>query len=126
MTKQEILNRLKCLSKDFQMLQDGTWIPDTDSTQCSIDSVEEIITFLESNNLKEIVLIGDIGAGLHALKNIPEKKRGFTIIADHKDEDYLANPLFDVKNETPTFIEEEKHPFNKFMKSDKKRNKHKK
>ena len=39
----ELLNNLR---EDFTLLQDGSWEPDDDSTQCSIDAVEEVMKLL--------------------------------------------------------------------------------
>ena len=32
--KTEVLNKLKMLLEDLEMLRDGTWIPDQDSCEC--------------------------------------------------------------------------------------------
>jgi hypothetical protein len=47
MEKKEILAKLKCLKTDFEMLDEGIWIPDTDSIQASVDNIEDIINYIE-------------------------------------------------------------------------------
>ena len=44
----EILNKLNLVLEDFQMLRDGTWVPDKQSCNDSIDNVESIIYTIEN------------------------------------------------------------------------------
>ena len=41
--KTEILNKLRLILNDFQMLRDGEWQPDRGSCDASIDNVDSII-----------------------------------------------------------------------------------
>lgn len=44
----EALEALDCLEQDFEMLRDGTWIPDNDSINASIAMLSRIEDFMES------------------------------------------------------------------------------
>ena len=44
----EVLNKLNFILEDFQMLRDGTWVPDIESCEASIDNVESIIYIIEN------------------------------------------------------------------------------
>jgi len=44
----EILNKLNLVLEDFQMLRDGSWVPDEDSCEASIENVESIIHTIEN------------------------------------------------------------------------------
>ena len=46
MTKQEIITACNQLEEDFQMLEDGRWIPDTDSIEASLDNVNKIRNYV--------------------------------------------------------------------------------
>ena len=39
----EVLTKLNLVLEDFQMLRDGTWVPDKKSCNDSIDNIESII-----------------------------------------------------------------------------------
>ena len=43
----EILHKLNLVLEDFQMLRDGSWVPDKDSCESSIDNVESIIHIID-------------------------------------------------------------------------------
>lgn len=47
--KTEVLNKLNLIIEDFQMLRDGTWIPDTESCEASIENLESIISIIYGN-----------------------------------------------------------------------------
>jgi hypothetical protein len=50
MTSQEltqVLDKLNLILEDFQMLRDGTWIPDEKSCNASIENVQDIINIIE-------------------------------------------------------------------------------
>ena len=50
MTPQEssqVLDKLNLILEDFQMLRDGTWIPDEKSCNASIENVQDIINIIE-------------------------------------------------------------------------------
>ena len=44
----EVLNKLNLVLEDFQMLRDGSWVPDKESCEASIDNVESIIYTIEN------------------------------------------------------------------------------
>jgi|TARA_R110000772_G_scaffold11973_4_gene37069 hypothetical protein len=44
----EVLNKLNLVLEDFQMLRDGTWVPDKKSCEASIDNVESIIYIIDN------------------------------------------------------------------------------
>ena len=44
----EVLNKLNLVLEDFQMLRDGTWVPDKKSCDASIDNIESIIYTIEN------------------------------------------------------------------------------
>jgi|TARA_B110000881_G_scaffold96332_1_gene84566 hypothetical protein len=44
----EVLNKLNLVLEDFQMLRDGTWVPDKESCNDSIDNIESIIYTIEN------------------------------------------------------------------------------
>ena len=44
----EVLNKLNLVLEDFQMLRDGTWVPDKQSCNDSIDNIESIIYTIEN------------------------------------------------------------------------------
>lgn len=44
----EVLNKLNLVLEDFQMLRDGTWVPDKHSCNDSIDNIESIIYTIEN------------------------------------------------------------------------------
>lgn len=44
----EILNKLNLVLEDFQMLRDGSWVPDKESCEASIDNVESIIYTIDN------------------------------------------------------------------------------
>ena len=43
----EVLNKLNLVLEDFQMLRDGTWVPDKQSCNDSIDNIESIINIID-------------------------------------------------------------------------------
>ena len=44
----EVLNKLNLVLEDFQMLRDGTWVPDKQSCNDSIDNIESIIYIINN------------------------------------------------------------------------------
>lgn len=44
----EVLTKLNLVLEDFQMLRDGTWVPDKKSCNDSIDNIEGIIYTIEN------------------------------------------------------------------------------
>ena len=44
----EVLHKLNQVLEDFQMLRDGTWVPDEASCEASIENVESIIYTIEN------------------------------------------------------------------------------
>ena len=44
----EVLNKLNLVLEDFQMLRDGTWVPDKQSCNDSIDNIESVIYTIEN------------------------------------------------------------------------------
>ena len=44
----EILQKLNLILEDFQMLRDGSWVPDEKSCDASIDNVNSVIQIIES------------------------------------------------------------------------------
>lgn len=44
----EVLTKLNLVLEDFQMLRDGTWVPDKKSCNDSIDNIESIIYIIEN------------------------------------------------------------------------------
>lgn len=44
----EVLTKLNLVLEDFQMLRDGTWVPDKKSCNDSIDNIESIIYTVEN------------------------------------------------------------------------------
>lgn len=44
----EVLTKLNLVLEDFQMLRDGTWVPDKKSCNDSIDNIESIIYTIEN------------------------------------------------------------------------------
>ena len=46
-TKEEAQALIKCLIDDFEALKAGTWVPDDDSIDASIEVSERIQAFLE-------------------------------------------------------------------------------
>jgi hypothetical protein len=44
----EVLNKLNLVLEDFQMLRDGTWVPDKQSCKDSIDNIESVIYTIEN------------------------------------------------------------------------------
>lgn len=47
-TKKEALALIQCLINDFYALKAGTWVPDDDSIDASIEVSERIQAFLEA------------------------------------------------------------------------------
>ena len=43
----QVLDKLNLILEDFQMLRDGTWIPDEKSCNASIENVQDIINIIE-------------------------------------------------------------------------------
>jgi len=45
----DILAALTCTREDFQMLKDGSWVPDDndDACDCSIDNVDKVKMYIE-------------------------------------------------------------------------------
>ena len=41
--KTKVLSKLNLVIEDFQMLIDGTWVPDRESCEASIDNIDSII-----------------------------------------------------------------------------------
>jgi len=51
MTQNEIdisLSKLNLVLEDFQMLRDGTWIPDTETCEASMENITDIIQIIEN------------------------------------------------------------------------------
>jgi len=46
--KAEVLQKLNLVLEDFQMLRDGTWVPDKSSCENSIDNITDVIYTLEN------------------------------------------------------------------------------
>jgi len=44
----KILDKLNLILEDFQMLRDGTWIPDEKSCNASIENVQDVINIIEN------------------------------------------------------------------------------
>lgn len=44
----EALQKLNLILEDFQMLRDGSWVPDEKSCDASIDNVNSVIQIIES------------------------------------------------------------------------------
>jgi len=42
------LNKLNLVLEDFQMLRDGTWIPDTKSINDSMENIQDVIYIIEN------------------------------------------------------------------------------
>ena len=53
MNEQEAKNNLQCVIEDLDMLEDGTWIPDTDSIEASRENLKEVLDFLNGKTNKE-------------------------------------------------------------------------
>lgn len=50
-TKEQAIAALNNLKEDFELLEDGSWVPDADSCQASMDNVELVLTYIkESSN----------------------------------------------------------------------------
>ena len=43
----EMLTKLNLVLEDLQMLRDGTWIPDEDSCEATINNLQEVINIIE-------------------------------------------------------------------------------
>ena len=46
-TKSEAIKAITCLMEDMILLQDGSWQPDYDSCECSIDNVQKVMNYLK-------------------------------------------------------------------------------
>ena len=44
----KILNKLNHVLEDVQMLRDGTWKPDEDSCNATLQHIEEVINIIEN------------------------------------------------------------------------------
>jgi hypothetical protein len=44
----EVLGKLNSILEDFQMLRDGSWVPDEQSVEASIDNVNDVISIIEN------------------------------------------------------------------------------
>jgi len=53
MNEQEAKNNLQCVIEDLDMLEDSTWIPDTDSIEASRENLKEVLDFLNGKTNKE-------------------------------------------------------------------------
>lgn len=46
-TKEEAVAALNNLKEDFELLSDGSWVPDEDSCQASMDNVDKVLTYIK-------------------------------------------------------------------------------
>ena len=44
----EVLQKLNLVLEDIQLLRDGTWVPDKDSCEDTIDNITDVIYILEN------------------------------------------------------------------------------
>jgi hypothetical protein len=50
MTKEEALKLLRNLADDFAMAASGEWVPDDDSCEASLDSIDKLIAYVEARS----------------------------------------------------------------------------
>lgn len=52
----QLLNNLRV---DFEMLRDGTWVPDEDSIDMSIDVIDELLRRLDDGSCGDVSRLGE-------------------------------------------------------------------